>query len=171
VYASCEHAAQPTHAPTPHRPAGDWLDETGGDIRLTADMKGIALDEIPRPRLVFIHGVTGYKKRKKWLDPLNASLKRLGIEPWDKSEIPKVRYKPSQGPKDSKPSRKSRRAKAPATKKADFEENQEELSRTLAAPGRRRKPGQRPKSRAEKILDQSQRTAANSIRMAFFQRA
>ena len=45
-----------------------------------------------RPRVVFIHGVNGRKKRKKWLGPLNKSLRDAGVEAIDRAEVPDVRY-------------------------------------------------------------------------------
>ena len=84
-----------------------------------------------KPRVVFIHGVKGRKKFKKWLGPLNESLRDAGVEAIDRAEVPDVRYRRHLARKPDKKRRRTRGAESDAAPKAAYARNQDELRRVL----------------------------------------
>jgi hypothetical protein len=84
-----------------------------------------------KPRVVFIHGVKGRKKLKKWLGPLNESLRDAGVEAIDRAEVPDVRYRRHLARKPDKKRRRTRGAPTDAAAKAAYALNQKELRRVL----------------------------------------
>jgi pimeloyl-ACP methyl ester carboxylesterase len=85
----------------------------------------------PTPRVVFIHGVNGRKKFKKWLGPLNESLRNAGIGAIDRAEVPEVRYRHHLGRKRDRNGQRTRVIATDAAVKAAYAANQDELLRLL----------------------------------------
>lgn len=83
------------------------------------------------PRVVFIHGVKGRKKIKKWLRPLNESLRDCGVQTIDRAQVPDVRYRRHLAKKQDRRRRPTRLRSADEAAKAAYAMNQDELRRLL----------------------------------------